>query len=73
MRDESLKPAVLTLEMNDQKITIEMPGDVPIGDMITAFYGACVTATWQPVTILEYMKMKRFAEEKLEALGVPQE
>lgn len=71
MRGNALKPAVLTLEMNDQKITIEMPWDVPIGDMITAFYGACVTATWQPVTILEYMKS--FAEEKLEALGVPQE
>ena len=71
MEDEVLKPAVLTLEINDQKITIEMPWDVPIDDMITAFYGACVTATWQPVTILEHMK--RFAEEKLDALGAPQE
>ena len=71
MRDDSLKPAVLTLEINDQKISIEMPWDVPINDMITAFYGACVTATWQPVTVLE--SMKSFAEEKLEALGVPQE
>lgn len=71
MRDDSLKPAVLTLEINDQKISVEMPWDAPIDDMLTAFYGACVTATWQPVTILEHMKS--FAEEKLEALGAPQE
>lgn len=71
MKDDSLKLAILTLEINDQKITIEMPWDVPIDDMLTSFYGACVTATWQPVTILE--SMKNFAEEKLEALGVPQE
>lgn len=71
MRDDSLKPAVLTLEINDQKISIEMAWDAPISDMVTAFYGACVTATWKPVTILE--RMKTFAEEQLEALGVPEE
>ena len=71
MKDDALKPAVLTLEMNDQKISVEMPWDVPIGDMLSTFYGMCITATWQPVTVLEHMKS--FAEEKLEALGVPQE
>ena len=69
MKEEDLKPAKLTLEINDQKISVEMPWDVPIDDMLTAFYGACVTATWQPITILEHMK--DFAEEKLEALGHP--
>lgn len=69
MREEDLKPARLTLEINDQKISVEMPWDVPIGDMLSTFYGMCVTATWQPVTVLEYMK--EFAEEKLEALGRP--
>lgn len=71
MRDEDLKPARLTLEINDQKISVEMPWDVPIGDMLSTFYGMCITATWQPISILE--NMKEFAEEKLEALGVPQE
>ena len=71
MGEEDLKPAKLTLEINDQKISVEMPWDVPIGDMLSTFYGMCITATWQPVTVLE--NMKEFAEEKLEALGVPQE
>ena len=71
MGEEDLKPARLTLEINDQKISVEMPWDVPIGDMLSTFYGMCITATWQPVTVLK--NMKEFAEEKLEELGVPQE
>ena len=67
MEDENLKPARLTLEINDQKISVEMPWDVPIDDMLSTFYGMCITATWQPVTVLK--NMKEFAEEKLETLG----
>ena len=69
MKEEDLKPAKLTLEINDQKISVEMPWDTQISAMLDAFYGVCVTATWSPITVLEYMK--EFAEEKLEVLGRP--
>ena len=41
--------------------------DISIDDILDAFYGILIGATWHPQTILQ--AMQEFAEEKLEALG----
>lgn len=59
------KPSKLTLEIYGNKIQWETPyADVPMEDLLDAFYGLCVAAAWHPKTTL--MKMKEFAEERLE-------
>ena len=56
---------ILTMESNDMKFISEMPWDVGMDDILDAFYGLCISATFTPKTILTHMK--EFAEEKLEA------
>lgn len=56
---------ILTIEQNNMKFISEMPWDVGMDDILDAFYGLCVSATFTPKTILTHMK--EFAEEKLEA------
>lgn len=56
---------ILTIEQNNMKFISEMPWDASMDDLLDAFYGLCVSATFTPKTILTHMK--EFAEEKLEA------
>lgn len=54
MEDE--KKTILTIEHCGEKTTVEMPWDVHVDELIKAFYGAAVASTWNPKTVLEYMK-----------------
>lgn len=56
---------ILTIEQNNMKFISEMSWDAGMDDILDAFYGLCVSATFTPKTILTHMK--EFAEEKLEA------
>lgn len=56
---------ILTMESNDMKFISEMPWDAGMDDILDAFYGLCVSATFAPKTILTHMR--EFAQEKLEA------
>ena len=54
----------LTLENYDKTISWETPyNDVTMEELLFAFYGLCVSATWTPITVLE--SMQTFAEEHL--------
>ncbi|MBP5723275.1 MAG: hypothetical protein J6X18_06855 [Bacteroidales bacterium] len=54
----------LTLESYGNTISWETPySDASMEDLLYAFYGLCVSATWLPKTVLE--AMQTFAEEHL--------
>ena len=56
---------ILSIEQNNMKFISEMSWDAGMDDILDAFYGLCVSATFTPKTILTHMK--EFAEEKFEA------
>ena len=63
MKEENDKTK-LTLESYGKVISWETPyNDASIEDLLYAFYGLCVSATWLPKTVLE--AMQTFAEEHL--------
>ena len=53
---EQEKKTILTLEHCGDKVTMELPWDVGTGDLVKAFYGIAIASTWDPKTLLEYMK-----------------
>ena len=54
----------LTLESYGNVFSYESPyADASMEDLLYAFYGLCVAATWLPKTVLE--NMRDFAEEHL--------
>ena len=60
------KKTKLTLESNGNVFSWETPySDVSMKDLLYAFYGACVSATWLPKTVL--CAMHNFSEERLSA------
>lgn len=66
------EPTRLTLESYSNKIQWESPhSDASMEDLLYAFYGLCVAATWSPKTILE--NMRDFAEERLEFMQYKEE
>lgn len=54
---------VISLEHDGCKHTSELPWDANLNDLLNAFFGLCVSATFYPNSILECMK--EFAEERL--------
>ena len=68
---EHSEKTVLTLEHADRKVSTELNWDASMEDLLDAFYGACITTTWHPTTILE--GMKEFAEEHLETFECDKE
>lgn len=54
---------IISLEHAGYKHTSELPWDANLDDLLNAFFGLCVSATFYPNNILECMK--EFAEEKL--------
>ena len=59
-------PTILEFKSHDAPIShIEMPWDANVEDVLQALYGAMITATFNPVSILR--GMKEFAEEHLPA------
>lgn len=56
---------ILTMESNAMKFISELPWDAGMDDILDAFFGLCISATFAPKTILT--QMKEFADEKLEA------
>lgn len=65
MFDEN-KPTVITLDHGHQKVTVELPWDAGMDDLIDAFYGMCVCATFTPGTIIQ--GFREFLEEKAESM-----
>lgn len=57
---------ILTIEHSGTKHSSELSWDAGMDDLIQSFYGLCIAATWNPVTVLE--NMKEFAEEHLEVI-----
>ena len=49
------KPTILKLEHGGTVQTVELPWDANMLDMLQAFYGLCIGATWQPSTVIEGM------------------
>ncbi|MBP5724826.1 MAG: hypothetical protein J6X18_14785 [Bacteroidales bacterium] len=61
---ENKQKTKLTLESYGNVISWESPyTDASMEDLLYAFYGLCVGATWLPKTVLE--NMRDFAEEHL--------
>ena len=61
---ENKQKTKLTLESYGNVISWESPySDASMEDLLNAFYGLCVGATWLPKTVLEAMQY--FAEEHL--------
>ena len=58
------KKTILTLENNGYKFNSEMSWDANMEDLLDSFYGMCVSATFNPLTVLE--AMKEFSESHLE-------
>ena len=56
------KATILTLDHGHQKTTVELPWDAGMEDLLDAFYGMCVCATYSPSTVLQ--GMAEFLEEK---------
>lgn len=56
------KPTVITLDHGNQKVTVELPWDAGMDDILNAFYGMCVCATFAPKTVL--LGMKEFVNER---------
>ena len=46
----------LTLETSKNKHTSEINWDANLADLLDSFYGLCVAATYDPITICEVMK-----------------
>lgn len=59
-------PTVITLDHGYQKVTVELPWDAGMDDLIDAFYGMCVCATFTPRTIIQ--GFQEFLEEKAESM-----
>ena len=65
MRKIDEEKTILSLEMNGNKHITELSWDAGIDELVHSFYGACISATFSPRSVLEYMK--EFAEENLDA------
>ena len=55
----------LILESDNNRYVSEMNWDANIDELLSSFYGMCVSATYSPITVLK--QMKEFAEEHLDA------
>ena len=49
-------PTELTIKTTEHVVKQELPWDVSIEDLCQAFYGACVSITFHPDTVLQGMK-----------------
>lgn len=52
----------LTIETNKNKHTSEINWDANLEDLLDAFYGLCVAATYDPITVCA--EMKKWSEAK---------
>ena len=50
------KPTKITLEAHGHKHSSELNWDAGLDDILDAFYGLCIAATFHPETILSYMQ-----------------
>ena len=55
---------IVTLESHGKKHSSELNWDANLSDILDAFYGLCVAATFDPVTVVK--GMREWSEEKCE-------
>ena len=55
----------LILESDNNRYVSEMNWDANIDELLSSFYGMCVSATYNPIMVLKHMK--EFAEEHLDS------
>lgn len=56
-------PTILSLKHNSSVITVELPWDVSIDELLNAFVGACVGVTFNEESVLKVMK--EYAQDRL--------
>lgn len=59
-------PTKITLESHDKKHSSELNWDAGLDDILDAFYGLCIAATFHPESILNVMK--DWVEEKMDGM-----
>lgn len=57
---------VITFEVEDKKMTYELPLDVSMEQLIDVFYSGCIGMTFLPTTIMTHMR--DYAEKHLDYL-----
>lgn len=60
------KPTKITLESHNKKHSSELNWDAGLDDILDAFYGLCIAATFHPESILNVMK--DWVEEKMDGM-----
>ena len=63
MYNNEVNNTILKMSAHDKHVEIKMPWDANVDQLLEAFYGACITLTFQPVSIIE--AMSQFAEERM--------
>lgn len=65
---EESRNVVLTLKNEYKTISVELPWDANIEDLLEAFYGGMVGLTFHPAGIVRFMR--EWCDEKAESLGL---
>jgi hypothetical protein len=52
---DNVKPTIISLEHHGKKHSSELPWDADMYELLDAFYGMCVSATFHPTTVLSAM------------------
>jgi hypothetical protein len=61
--NQDVLPTVLSLKHASSIVTVELPWDVNIDELLSAFVGACVGVTFSERSVLR--AMKEYAQDRL--------